>query len=90
MCGNIFCDCTLKGIELRGKVGIVTSFADFQVQVVTSFEDLDVEQVTSFPDSCGQWQMEDAFPDFTIELVDAFPDFTISYVDAFPGVAQSP
>lgn len=78
--------CMFKGKELKGKVQIVNSFADFKVQVVTSFPDLKVQKVNSFPDACGKWEFVKSFPDFTIELVNSFPDFTIQYVDSFPGV----
>ena len=77
--------CMFNGKELKGKVQIVNSFADFKVQVVTSFPDLKVQKVTSFPDACGKWEYVKSFPDFTIELVNSFPDFTIQYVDSFPG-----
>lgn len=78
--------CMFNGKELKGKVQIVDSFADFKVQVVTSFPDLKVQKVTSFPDSCGKWEFVKSFPDFKIQLVNSFPDFTIQYVDSFPGV----
>jgi hypothetical protein len=78
--------CMFKGKELKGKVQIVNSFADFKVQVVTSFPDLKVQKVNSFPDACGKWEFVKSFPDFTIELVSSFPDFTVQYVDSFPGV----
>ena len=42
-------------------------------------------RVNAFPDKPGEWQVVDAFPDFTVQIVDAFPDFTVQYVDAFPG-----
>jgi hypothetical protein len=78
--------CMFNGKELKGKVQIVNSFADFKVQVVTSFPDLKVQKVTSFPDACGKWEFVTSFPDFKIQLVNSFPDFTIQYVDSFPGV----
>jgi hypothetical protein len=88
MCGNIGCDCTLKGIELWGKVKEVTAFPDFKVKVVQGFEDLKVKKVESFANSCGEWEFlepNESFPDFTIEFVQSFPDFTIRY-DSFPGL----
>jgi len=78
--------CMFNGKELKGKVQIVNSFADFKVQVVTSFPDLKVQKVNSFPDACGKWELVKSFPDFTIQIVNSFPDFTIQYVDSFPGV----
>jgi len=77
--------CMFNGKELKGKVQIVNSFADFKVQVVTSFPDLKVQKVSSFPDACGKWEFVKSFPDFTIQLVNSFPDFTIEYVNSFPG-----
>jgi hypothetical protein len=44
-----------------------------------------VKFVNSFPNSCGEWQIVDSFPDFTVQVVDSFPDITIQRVDAFPG-----
>ena len=78
--------CSLNGIELKGKVEVVDSFADLKVEVVDSFPDLRVELVTSFPDDCGQWQIVDSFGDFKIQYVDSFPDIKIQIVDSFPGV----
>ena len=78
--------CSMKGIELAGKVKVVKNFADFKVKVVSSFPDIEVKKVSNFPDDCGEWQFVDSFPDFTIQYVDSFPDFTIRMVDHFPGV----
>lgn len=39
----------------------------------------------SFADECGEWEIVDSFPDFTVEIVDAFEDFEIEY-SAFPGI----
>ncbi len=88
MCGNILCDCTLKGIKLWGNVAIDPDFPDFVINIDDSFPDLYVE-MTEFPDSCGQWNMVTDFADFTVNIDpnEAFPDFTISYSD-FPGVAN--
>jgi hypothetical protein len=55
------------------------------VQIVTAFPDLKVQLVDASPDSCGEWQMVESFPDFTIQFVTAFPDLKIQYVTAFPG-----
>lgn len=75
-----------KTVTLKGKVQVVSSFADVKVQVVSSFPDLKVQTVTSFPDDCGKWQFVDSFPDFTITYVDSFPDVTIQMVESFPGL----
>ena len=83
MCGRILCDCTLNGIPLFGKVQYVTNFADFTVSE-TAFPDLRVRE-GSFADECGEWEIVDAFPDFTVEIVTAFEDFGIEY-SAFPGI----
>lgn len=85
-CGRIRCDCQLKGIRLWGKVQVVDAFADFKVREA-SFPDLRVAK-TSFPDSCGEWQLVDAFGDFKIQWVTAFEDFSIEY-GSFPGLAQT-
>lgn len=78
--------CSFNGIPLKGKVQVVSSFADVKVQVVDSFPDINVQKVSSFPDDCGEWQFVDSFPDFTIQLVDSFPDVKVKYVSSFPGV----
>ena len=33
-----------------------------------------VKKVSHFPDRCGEWQMVDHFPDFTVKFVRSFPD----------------
>lgn len=71
---------------LKGKVRVVTSFADYKVKVVNSFPDLNVKIVTRTPSACGEWQMVNSHADFTVEFVNAFEDFSICYVDAFPGL----
>ncbi len=81
---KVGCSYGLK--SLKGKVKVVTGFADIKVQVVTSFPDIKVQLVESFPDNCGQWQMVESFPDFTIQFVESFPDLKIQYVTSFPGV----
>jgi hypothetical protein len=78
--------CTYNGIPLKGKVKVVTSFADFKVKVVTSFPDIEVKTVNSFPDRCGEWQFVESFPDFTIQFVESFPDVKIKFVGSFPGM----
>jgi hypothetical protein len=76
--------CTCNGIPLRGKVKVVTAFADFNVQVVSAFPDIKVKKVEHFPDECGKWQFVDNFPDFTIQYVENFPDFKVQFVENFP------
>lgn len=92
MCGNVLCDCTLKGIKLWGNVAIDPDFPDFVINIDDSFPDLYVD-VTDFPDSCGQWTMVSLndFPDFTVNIDpnESFPDFKISYSSS-PGLANSP
>ena len=78
--------CTYEGIELKGKVKIVESFADIEVKAVTSFPDLKVKTVSSFPDDCGEWEFVESFPDFTIKYVESFPDIEIQFVESFPGL----
>lgn len=82
-CGRIRCDCTFEGIPLFGRVEYVTAFADVQVSE-SPFPDLRVRE-GSFPDSCGEWEIVEAFPDFTVEIVTAFEDFSIEY-SSFPGI----
>lgn len=78
--------CTYNGIPLKGKVKVVTSFADIKVKVVESFPDIKVKTVTSFPDDCGEWQFVESFPDFTIQYVESFPDVQVKFVTSFPGM----
>ncbi len=78
--------CSFNGIPLKGKVQVVSSFADIKVEIVDSFPDINVQQVSSFADDCGEWEFVDSFPDFTIEIVDSFPDLKVKYVNGFPGV----
>jgi hypothetical protein len=83
-CGRIQCDCTFKGIPLFGEVQYVTGgFPDVRVRV-TPFPDLRVRE-GSFADSCGEWEIVDNFPDFTVEIVTSFEDFGIEY-SPFPGI----
>ena len=79
-------DCAFNGIPLYGKVKVVDSFSDVQVQRVESAADLRVQFVDNFADDCGEWELVESFPDFTIEYVDSFPDVTIEEVSAFPGM----
>src|SRR3954454_4360938 len=78
--------CTKAGVcQLHGKVKFVTAFPKYKIKIVNAFPDIKVKKVNAFPDKGGEWQVVDAFPDFTVQIVDAFPDFTVQYVDAFPG-----
>lgn len=79
--------CTYNGIPLKGKVKVVTSFADIKVKVVTSFPDIKVKTVNAFPDHCGEWQFVESFPDFTIQYVESFPDVQVQFVTSFPGMS---
>ena len=53
-------DCKCKNKELKGRVKVVESGADFKVKIVDSFPDLKVKKVKSFPNSCGEWQFVDS------------------------------
>lgn len=79
-------ECTYKGIPLYGKVKFVSSGGDIKIQATCSFPDLKVKIVRAFPDSCGEWQIVDSFPDFTVQFVESFPDLRVQFVDAFPGL----
>lgn len=81
-------NCTFNGIPLKGKVKVVSSFADIKVQKTSAFPDLKVKFVQNFADVCGEWQMVNFGEDFTIEYVSSFPDITIEQVSDFPGVRQ--
>jgi len=79
-------DCSYKGIQLKGKVKVVSSFADIKVEYVSSFPDIKVKKVSSFPDDCGEWQFVTSFPDFEIQEVTSFPDLKVQIVSSFPGM----
>ena len=79
-------DCEFEGIQLNGKVKFVTSFADIKIKYVESFADIKVQFVESFPDDCGEWQVVESFPDFTVEVVESFPDIEVEVVSSFPGM----
>ncbi|MEZ5457153.1 MAG: hypothetical protein R3F04_13765 [Lysobacteraceae bacterium] len=83
-------DCSMlidgQRIELKGKVAYTASFPDLKVKVVSSFPTLKVKTVEAFPDDCGEWQVVDSFPDFTVQFVDSFPDLEIEFVESFPGL----
>jgi len=78
--------CFFNGIPLHGKVKFVESFPDIKVKFVFAFPDLKVKFVSSFPDDCGEWQVVESFPDFTIQVVESFPDVEIQAVESFPGL----
>lgn len=84
--GKIEADCTYKGIPLYGKVKIVDSFADIKIKPAGSFADIRVKKVRGFADACGEWEIVDSFPDFTVEFVNVFPDITVKFTDSFPGL----
>jgi len=75
MPGTELDSCYFEGIPLHGKVKFVESFPDFKVKFVTSF-----------PNDCGEWQVVESFPDFTIQVVESFPDIEIKPVNSFPGM----
>lgn len=79
-------DCKCNGIPLHGKVKFVTSFPNFKIKYVDNFPDLRVKFVSSHASSCGEWQVVDSYPDFTVMVVNDFPDFTIKTVESFPGM----
>jgi hypothetical protein len=82
-CGRIQCDCTFNGIPLFGRVQYVESFPQITVRV-TPFPDLRVRE-GSFADTCGEWEIVDSFPNFTVQIVTSFEDFGIEY-SSFPGI----
>lgn len=82
---KISSDCKCKEIPLYGKVKFVTSFPDFKIKYVESFPDLKVKFVGSSPRKCGEWQIVESFPDFTVQVVESFSDFTVKAVESFPG-----
>ena len=79
-------DCTCKEIPLFGRVRVVSSYADFKVEVVTAFEDIKIDTTKTITNKCGQWQIVNDFPDFTVQFVNAFPDFKVRFVTAFEGL----
>jgi hypothetical protein len=84
-CGRIQCDCTFEGVLLFGRVQYVDENNSPMIRVRESpFPDLLVRE-GPFPDECGEWEIVDAFPDFTVAIVDAFEDFGIEYSE-FPGI----
>lgn len=85
--GAVDVSCQFKGIALHGKVKFVTSFPDIKIKYVGSFPDLNVKMVSSFPDNCGEWQIVESFPDFTVQTVESFPDIEVKTVESFPGVS---
>ncbi|MBI2608399.1 MAG: hypothetical protein HYW47_02235 [Deltaproteobacteria bacterium] len=81
-------DCKVKGIPLQGKVRFVRNFGDIKIRVVDTFSDLKVKVRENFTNSCGEWQIVDHFPDFTVEIVDTLPDIEVKFVEYFPGVEE--
>jgi hypothetical protein len=46
--------------------------------------DIEVKQVSALPSKCGEWQLVDSHPDFTIKFVTEFPDISIKLINDFP------
>ena len=92
MCGRVFCDCTLDGINLWGRVQFVDAIGspDFKVRMVTLGADLKVQTITSptQPNSCGKWQTVTAIgsPDFKVQMVTLGEDFSIQPETLSPGL----
>ena len=78
--------CKCKSIELKGRVKIVTSGAEFRVTIVEQIPDLRVRKVDRSAIECGEWQFVSSGEDFTVEFVSSFADFTIKYVEVSPGM----
>ncbi|MDQ7091382.1 MAG: hypothetical protein Q9M50_12245 [Methylococcales bacterium] len=78
--------CVWNGIPLHGKVQFVTDFPDIKIKYVTAFATINVVFVKNFTAKCGQWEIVDAFPDFTVQIVDSFPDLTVEKVSSFSGM----
>lgn len=83
---ELLADCTYNSIPLYGKVKFVSSFADLKIQFVSGIPDIKVQYVSSFPDDCGEWQIVESFPDFTVQVVESFPDLKVQVVQSFPGM----
>ena len=79
-------NCKFKNIELKGRVKVVTSGADFRIKVVETQPDLRVKKIDRSPIECGEWQFVSSGEDFTVEFVESFADFTIKYVEVSPGM----
>ena len=78
--------CTFGDIKLYGKMQFVASGGDIKIKAVCTFPDLKVKMVSVFADRCGEWQVVDSFPDFTVQFVESFPDLKVEFVNSFPGV----
>jgi hypothetical protein len=84
-CGRIKCDCTFNGIPLYGLVEYVDENEFPMIRVrVSMFPDLNVFE-GPFADECGEWEIVENFPDFTVAIVDNLEDFDIAY-SMFPGI----
>jgi hypothetical protein len=67
----------------------VTAGSDFSVKIVKDEDpDLKVKRVYRPAELCGEWELVDSFPDFTIRIVDGMEDFTIELVEKEPGVPE--
>jgi hypothetical protein len=87
-CGRIRCDCTFEGIPLFGRVQYVDEIDSPMIRVseAVTIPDLRVQELDILAaDSCGEWQIVNDFPDFTVAIVDNFEDFEIEY-SMFPGI----
>lgn len=79
-------NCEWGGIELYGKVQFVSSSADISIKYVEYFPDIKVKFVNAFPSDCGEWQVVESFPDFTVQIVENFADLEVQVVENFPGM----
>ena len=84
--------CEFQGHRLMGRVRVVDAFPDFRVKLVDDKKkaELLVRRVDSEPEMCGEWQMVDGMPDFTIAFVESGEDFKIAYVNEHPGIPDGP
>ena len=77
--------CKCDGVDLHGKVKVVSYAADFKVKIVDYAADLKVKMVEYAPNDCGEWQFVQYAEDFTIQFVEYGEDFTIHFVEYAPG-----
>lgn len=83
--GKIACNCIYKGIKLYGKYKEVTFGEDIKIKVVSFNQDLKVE-LSNFPNKCGQWKLDNTFPDFKVKIVTFAEDIKVKYVSFNPGL----
>ena len=48
--------------------------------IITAFK-----PANEIADECGEWQIVENFPDFTVQVVESFPDIEVKTVNNFPG-----